>query len=172
GVSRAFKNGFVGTRLDPFRRHDRWLGTLSCTPQGGVRDGAASNLPVSYCRRGGESGGGGGGQRSQGPGSPTTQTAQRAPEHASSQAGGPHQKAPCRARCRVVHPSVSVCPTAPEQNRTQDRVARQPGIAPVTRVTGSHGPGVCLVRSALSDPDGPRQIGQVAASRPAVHSPW
>src|SRR5215472_15609445 len=72
GVSRAVKNGLGGTRLDPLRGHHRWLGALSYTPQGGVREGPASNLPVSYCRRGGESGGGGGGQRSQGPGSPTT----------------------------------------------------------------------------------------------------
>src|SRR4030095_17010325 len=105
-------------------------------------EGAASHLPVSYRRRGGESSGGGCGQRPQGPRSPTTHTAQRAPEHASSQAGGPHQKALGSATRRVVHPSVSVRPTAPEQNRTQDPVARQPWVAPVTRATGRHGPGV------------------------------
>src|SRR5205823_7302770 len=53
-----FAHGLVGTRLAPVRRHDRWLGALSFAPQGGVREGAASNLPVPYRRRGGESGGG------------------------------------------------------------------------------------------------------------------
>jgi len=35
-------------------------------------------------------------------------------EHASSQAGGPHEKAAGRARRRVVHLAVSVRPTSPE----------------------------------------------------------
>src|SRR5213596_1479501 len=81
---------------------------------------------------------------------------------------GPHQKAARRARRRVVHPAVSVCPTSPEHNRTQDPVARQPWIAPVTRATSSHGTGVCVIRSALSDPDRSGQTGQTAASAPAV----
>jgi hypothetical protein len=56
----------------------------------------------------------------------------------------------------------------PEQNRTQDPVARQPWIAPVTRATSSHGPSVCVIRSALSDPDRAGQAGHPAASAPAV----
>src|SRR5512132_484933 len=49
-----------------------------------------------------------------------------------------------------------------------DPVACQPWIAPVTRAPGRHGPGVCVVRSALSDPDRSGQIGHPAASAPAV----
>src|SRR5205807_4004754 len=134
-----------GTRLDPLRCHHRWLGALSSTPQGGVREGAASHLPVAYRRRGGESGGGGCGQRPQGPGSHATQTAQRPAEHASREGGGPHQKAARRARRRVVHPSVSVCPASPEQNRTQDPVARQPWVAPITEAACDHGTGLRIV---------------------------
>src|SRR4029434_2492892 len=51
---------------------------------------------------------------------------------------------------------------------TQDPVARQPGIAPVTRATGRHGPSVCVIRSALSDPDRSGQTGHTAAAAPAV----
>jgi hypothetical protein len=112
--------------------------------------------------------GGGGGQRPQGPGSHTTQTAQRPAEHASREGGGPHQKAARRARRRVVHPSVSVWPTAPAQHRTQDPGAHQPWMAPVTRAAGRHGTGVGIMRSALSDPDRSGQIGQTAASAPVV----
>src|SRR5262249_14936008 len=154
--------------LDPLRCHHRWLGTLSCTPQGGVREGAASNLPVSYRRRGGESGGGSGGPRPQGPGRRATQTAQRPTEHTSREGGGPHQKAAGSATRRVVRLTLSVRPASPEQNRTQDLVARQPWVAPVTRAPGRHGPGVCIVRSALSDPDRSGQTGHTAASAPAV----
>ena len=100
-----------------------------------------------------------------------TQTAQRPPEHASGQAGGPHEKAAGSATRRVVHPSVSVRPTSPEQNRTEDPVARQPWVAPVTGAACDHGTGVRVVRSALSDPDRPRQTGHTAAARPAV-PPW
>ena len=93
------------------------------------------------------------------------------PSTPAAKAGGPHEKAARRATRRVVHPSVSVRPTSPEQNRTQDPVARQPWVAPVTRAAGGHGPGVCVIRSALSDPDRPRQTGQAAAARPAVPLP-
>ena len=71
-------------------------------------------------------------------------------------------------RAALFTSSLSLRPTAPEQNRTQDPVARQPWIAPVTRATGSHGTGVCVIRSALSDPDRSGQTGQTAASAPAV----
>src|SRR5262249_11915334 len=109
-----------------------------------------------------------GGQRPQGPGSPTTQTASRAPEHASGKAGGPHQKAAGSATRRVVHLTISFRPTAPEQNRTEDPVARQPWAPPVTGAAREYGAGGCVMRSALSDPDCPRQTGQVAAAAPAV----
>src|SRR3989440_11082686 len=163
----ALYNGinFSGNHL---RGHDRWLGALSRAPRRGVRGGPASHLYVSYRGRGGQSRCRCRGQRTQSPGSPTTQTAPRAPEHASGQAGGPHEKAAGSTTRRVVHPSVSLRPTAPEHHRTQDLVARQPWIAPVTRATGSHGPGVCVIRSALSDPDRSGHTGQTAASAPAV----
>jgi hypothetical protein len=45
------------------------------------------------------------------------------PEHASGQAGSPHEKAAGSATRGVVHPSVSVRPTSREQNRTQAPVA-------------------------------------------------
>src|SRR4029434_1361084 len=144
------------------------LGPLSHTPRGGVWGYPASNLYVSYRGRGEQIGLRCRGQRPQGPGSHATQTAQRPTEHAGCKGGGPHQKAAPRARRGVIHVSVSVCPTAPEQNRTQDLVARQPWIAPVTRSTSSHGPGVCVIRSALSDPDRSGQTGSTAASAPAV----
>src|SRR5262249_4201525 len=167
-VSRAVKNGLGGTRPDPLRCHHRWLSPLSCTPQGGVWEGAASHLPVSSRRRGGESGGGSGGQRPQGPGSHATPTAQRPAEHTSREGGGPHQKTAGSATRRVVRLTISVRPASPEQNRAQDPMARQPWLAPVTRATGSHGPSVCIIRSALSDPDRSGQTGQTAASAPAV----
>ena len=118
-VSAAFAHGLVDTPLDPRRGHDRWLGALSRAPRRGVRGRPASNLYVSYRGRGEQSRLRGRGQRPQGPRSPTTQTTPRAPEHARSQAGGPHEKAARNATRRVVHPSVSVRPTSPEQNRTQ-----------------------------------------------------
>src|SRR5262249_11719526 len=77
-------------------------------------------------------------------------------------------KAAGRARWRVVHPALSVCPTSPQHNRTPDPVARQPWIAPVIRATGSHGPSVRALRSALSDPDRSGQTRHTAASAPAV----
>ena len=71
-------------------------------------------------------------------------------------------------RAALFTSSVSVRPTSPEQNRTQDPVARQPWVAPVTRAACDHGTGVRVIRSALSDPDRPRQTGQIAAAAPAV----
>ena len=68
------------------------------------------------------------------------------PSTSAAKAAGPHQKAACRARCCVVHPSLSICPTSPEHHRTQDPVARQPWIAPVIRATSSHGPSVRAIR--------------------------
>src|SRR5215471_8912096 len=83
-------------------------------------------------RRGGESCVGCGGQRAQGPGSHATQTAQGTAADAGSAGGGPHEKAAGSARRRFVLLAVFVRPTSPEQNRTQDPVARQPWGAPVT----------------------------------------
>jgi hypothetical protein len=111
--------------------------------------------------------GGAGGQRPQGPGSPATPTTQRPAAHASRADGGPHQKAARRARRRVVQPSVSVCPTPPEYNRTPDPGARQPWMAPVTRATGRPGPSVGIMQSALSAPDRSGHTGHTAAA-PAV----
>src|SRR5215475_2402391 len=85
------------------------------------------------------------GQRPQGPGSHATQTAQRPAEHAGRKDGSPYEKAARRAMCCVVHPSVSVCPTAPEQNRTEAPVACQPWVAPVTEDACDHGPGLRVV---------------------------
>jgi hypothetical protein len=73
-----------------------------------------------------------------------------------------------RARRRVVPSSVSLCPTSPEQHRTHDPGARQPWMAPVTRTASSHGTGVCVLRSALSDPDRSGHTGHTAVSAPAV----
>src|SRR5262249_39077856 len=56
------------------------------------REGAASNLPVSCRRRGGESGGGSGGQRPQGPGSHATQTAQRPTQQPAAKAAARTKK--------------------------------------------------------------------------------
>src|SRR5205823_3776020 len=155
----------------PLRRHNRWLVALSHTSRGSVRGCPASNLYVSYHGRGEQSGLRRRGQPPQGPSSPTTQTESRAPEHASSQAGGPHEKTARSTTRGVVHLAVFVRPTAPEQNRTEDPVARQPWGAPVTGAACDHRTGVRVVRSALSDPDRPRQTGQVAAARPAIHLP-
>src|SRR5262249_25679768 len=77
-------------------------------------------------------------QRAQAPGGSATHLAPGPSEYKGGQAGGPHQKTVGSATRRVVHPSVPVRPTAPEQNRTQDPVARQPWVAPVTRVPGRH----------------------------------
>ena len=143
---RAVKNGLGGTRLDPLRCHHRWLGALSCTSQRRC-SGMCGIKSVTFhiVNEMVQSGGRGRGQRPQGPGSQATQIAPRPPEYVSGEGGGPHQKAARRTRRRVVHSSVSVCPTPPEHHRTQDPVARQPWLAPVTRATSSHGPGVCVI---------------------------
>src|SRR3989442_257791 len=96
---------------------------------------------------------------------------QRAPEHASGQAGGPHEKAAGSATRRVVLLTISLRPASPQQNRTEDPVARQPWVTPVTGAACDHGAGVRGMRSALSDPDRPRQTGEVAAACPAVPRP-
>src|SRR5262245_55185558 len=125
-------------------------------------------MPVS-CRPGyRQSRGESGVQRAQAPGGSATQIAPGPSEHPSGQAGGPHEKAAGRATRRVVRLTISVRPASPEQNRTQDPVARQPWVAPVTRAPGRHGPGVCLIRSALPAPDRSGQTGQTAASALAV----
>jgi hypothetical protein len=67
-----------------------------------------------------------------------------------------------------MHGALSLRPTAPAHNRTQDPVARQPWMAPVIRAPGSHGPRVRARRSALSDPDRAGQTRHTAASAPAV----
>ena len=74
-------------------------------------------------------------------------------EHPGGPAGGPHEKAAGSATRRLVRLTISVRPASPEQNRTQDPLARQPWLAPVMRAPGRHGPSVCAIRSALSDPD-------------------
>jgi len=84
------------------------------------------------------------------------------PRTQAAKGSSPHEKKTTgNATRRVVHPSVSGRPTSPEQNRTQDLVAHHPWVAP--------GPHACVrswnrctpCSSALSDPDGPRQIGQL-----------
>src|SRR5262245_16925354 len=147
------------------------LGKWTKSSQGGVREGTASSLPVSYRRRGGESSGGGGGQRPQGSGSHATHTAQRPAEYASCEGGGPHQKAAHRTRRRVVRLTASVRAASPQQNRTEDPVARQPWVTPAPGAACDHGAGVRGIRSTLSDPDRPRQTGEVATACPAVHRP-
>ena len=55
------------------------------------------------------------------------------------------------------------------ERKTLGRISRR--VAPVTCAACDPGTGVCVVRSALSAPDRPRQAGPVAAARPAVHRP-
>src|SRR5688500_20029490 len=78
------------------------------------------------------------------------------------QTGGPYEKAAGSATRRVVRLTISVRPAAPEQNRTEDHVARQPWAPPAKGAACDHGAGVCVIRSALSDQDGNRLTGQVA----------
>src|SRR5712691_9956067 len=104
--------------------------TPESPPRGGVWGCPASNLYVSSRGRGEQSGLRGRGQRPQGLGSQATQTAQRTAAHAGREGGGPHEKAARSATRRVVHLAVSVRPTSPEQNRTQDPVAHHPWFAP------------------------------------------
>src|SRR6516165_10584661 len=68
----------------------------------------------------------------------------------------------------LMKPKLELLPAAPEQNRTQDPVVRQPWLAPVTGATDRHGPGICALRSALSDPDRSGQTRHTAAAAPAV----
>src|SRR6266446_4114961 len=143
---------------------------LAHDPRRGLSWGAASTVPVS-CRQGyRQSGVGRGIQRPQSPGSHTAQIGQRAPEHTSSQAGRPHEKAAGSARCRVVQASAPVRPASPEQNRTEDPMARQPWITPVTGAACAHGAGLHVVRPTVSDPDSPRQAGQAEASPATVQA--
>ena len=93
------------------------------------------------------------------------------PRTKAAKAGGPHEKAAGSATRRVVRLTISVRPASSEQNRTEDPVARQPWAPPVTGAACAHGAGVCAIRSALSDPDCPRQTGQVAEACPAVPFP-
>ena len=165
------KNGLIGTRLDPFRRHDRWRGALSRAPPGGVRRCPASHLDVSYRGRGEQGCRRGCRQRPSGPGSPTPPTTQRAPEYTSSHAGGPHEKAAGSATRRGVGRTSSVRPASPQPNRTENPGARQPGVPPAPGAAGDHGAGVRGMRAALSDPDRPEQTGEVALACPAVHLP-
>src|SRR2546425_12887113 len=88
----------------------------------------------------------------------------------SSQAGRPHEKAAGSARCRVVQASAPVRPASPEQNRTEDPMARQPWITPVTGAACAHGAGLHVVRPTVSDPDSPRQAGQAEASPATVQA--
>src|SRR4029434_4018445 len=121
------------------------LGPLSHTPRGGVWGYPASNLYVSYRGRGEQIGLRCRGQRPQGPGSHATQTAQRPAEHAGRKGGSPHEKAAGSARRRFVLLAVFVRPTSPEQNRTEDPVARQPWDAPVTGAACDYRTGVRVV---------------------------
>src|SRR5262249_974851 len=118
-----------------------------------------------------QSRGASGGPRAQAPGGTATPIAPGPSAHPGGQAGGPHEKAAGSATRRVVRLTISVRPASPEQNRTEDPVARHPSAPPVTGAACEHGAGVCVIRSALSDPDGPRQTGQVAAACPAVPRP-
>ena len=166
-ISGAFSgpvHGLGGTRLDPLRCRHRWLGALSCTPQGGVREGAASNLPVSYRRRGGESGSGGCGQRK---GLAATQ-----PKLPKGRPSTPAAKAAARTKKRLAAQGAALFTHRylfvqrhlnKTERKTLWRVSR--GL-PQTRATGHHGTGVYVIRSALSDPDRSGQTGQTAATAP------
>ena len=72
------------------------------------RGGAASNLYVSYRRRGGQSGLGCRGQRPQGPGSHATQTAQRAAEHARPRRRQPARKSGWQRKAPRCSP-IGIC---------------------------------------------------------------
>src|SRR6516225_10115107 len=88
-------------------------------------------MPVS-CRPGYRSSRGvSGGLRAQAPRGSATQSAPGPSAHPGGQAGGPHEKAARRARRRLVRLTLSVRPASPDQNRTQDPVARQPWAPPV-----------------------------------------
>ena len=138
-----------------------------------VRGGAASNLPVSYRGRGGQSGGErvwpARARRLAGSSNPNCPEAVRAP---SGQAGGPHEKAAGSATRRVVH-LIGYLFVQRHLNKTERKTLwRVSRGFPQLRAACDHGAGVCVIRSALSDPDRPGQTGQTAASAPAVHPRW
>jgi len=76
-------------------------------------------------------------------------------------------KAAARKKKRLAQQRAALF-SSREQNRTEDPVARQPWVTPVTGAACDHGAGVCVMRSALSDPDGPRQAGATASSSLAL----